>query len=145
MYAKSNFYDSTNIFKVPSPLQSNNTWHLGANVCGSTSFWRLSGSIKSFEYDTKQFKVPGHLWSKWTGPWGLQVKLCSILVNSRKVSKVKVLAYIIKSTDHPGSLIIWRLGGWKNIDKPEERTSYFNCSYLTISILESRLECTWLR
>ena len=117
MSAKAIFYDSY-IFQVPSALQSNSTWHLGANVCYSASFSRLSRNIKFFEYGTKQFKVPAHLWSKRTGPWGLQVKFCSILLNSRK-SKVKVLAYMLKSIDHSGCFIIWRLGGWRNIGKPE--------------------------
>ena len=144
MYAKSNFYDSTNIFKVPSTLQCNITWNLGANVCSSASLSRLSQSIKYFEYGLKTILKYRFIYDQNESALG-DYRWGFVLLKSRKDSKVKVPAYISKSTGYSGSLIIWRLGGWRNTDKPEKCTSYFNCSCLTISISESRLEFTWLR
>ena len=46
---------------VPLLSVNNSTWHLGANVCYSASFSRLSWITKFFGYGTTQFKVPAHL------------------------------------------------------------------------------------
>ena len=65
MSAKAIFYDSY-IFQVPSALQSNSTWHLGANAWYSESLSRLSW-ITIFEWvwhkTVMKLKVPAHLWS----------------------------------------------------------------------------------
>ena len=91
MYAKSNFYDSTNIFEVPSPLQSNNTWHLGANARSSASFSSLNRSVKYFE---------GGFHSKSTDSLMLKINrslgtMGQVLFLSSNDSEVKVSTYIL--------------------------------------------------
>ena len=53
----------------------------------------------------------------WASPWGLHVKFTLLYWTSEK-PRGKVSTYIIK-VYRSFKFIIWRLGGWQSISKPE--------------------------
>ena len=109
MYAKSIFYDSTNIFEVPSPLQSNNTWHLGANAHSSASFSRLNQSVKYFEggFNSKKYRFINVQNKPVLGDYG------SSFVSIRQWFRGKSLGLYFKSTGYFVSFIKLKTWGLK--------------------------------